>query len=79
MTTLIAKNDRIETSLTTESALSHYGIPVLSVVVDKTENHYGPADFIPEIGVTAESYIATMTEMFGEIEGADLFLSQLAK
>jgi hypothetical protein len=61
---------RIE--LTVASPHSHNGIPVLQVDGHKT---YGPADFVPELDMTAGDFVKTKFLASREVE---LFLSQLA-
>jgi len=83
---LITKDEKGGTAiLTTESSLSHYGIPVLRIEAEDVDGDFGPADLIgdldhPERIMTAASIIAgwakTGKRTKEEIETAGLFLSQ---
>jgi len=83
---LISKDDKGGTAiLTTDSPMSHYGIPVLRIEAEDVDGDFGPADLIgdldhPERIITAASIVAgwakTGKRTKEEIEAAGLFLSQ---
>lgn len=77
MKTLIAQDGSQKTELTTESTMSHYGIPVLRVTNEVGVNDYGPGQLIQGWpNMNAGEYVHELDEMFG-IDGANVFLSQL--
>jgi hypothetical protein len=77
-----------EVYLTTESALSHYGIPVLRITSDEIGRDFGPSDMIgnldePEKPVTAAGLVAGWARSgertVEELDAARLFLKQWPK
>jgi len=68
--------------LTTDSPMSHYGVPVLRIEAEDVDGDFGPADLIGEVPnlVSAASIVAGWARSGErtreEIEAARLFLSQ---
>jgi len=83
---LITKDGKGGTAiLTTNSPVSHYGIPVLQITAEDVDGDFGPADLIgdldhPERIITAANIVVgwakTGKRTKEEIEAAGLFLSQ---
>ena len=83
---LITKDAKGGTAiLTTNSSLSHYGLPVLQITAEDVDGDFGPADLIgdldhPERIITAANIVVgwakTGKRTKEEIEAAGLFLSQ---